>query len=372
MPEIKSTKSTEGTKRVVPTAAEFHVHDLLEMAFSKGASDLHITVERPPVLRIDGEITDLPYPPLTPERTEQLIHQLLTPQQAEVFDREMDMDFSYSLDGVGRFRVNVFRQRGACAAALRTIYAEIPAFEQLGLPKILLQIARLPRGLVLVTGPTGSGKSTTLAAMIDYINTTRACHIVTIEDPIEYYHTHKKALVNQREIFSDTQSFASAMKHVLRQDPDVILVGEMRDPETMKTAIEAAETGHLVFSTLHTIDAAQSVDRIIDSFPPHQQQQIRVQLGGALRAVISQQLLPRLSGGGRVPALEIMIATPAVSNLIRESKTHQIYSAIQTGGQAGMQTMDQALRDLVRRRTISRDVALARALNPRELLNMLR
>ena len=358
-------------ERAAPTAHDLHVHDLLKTAFAKGASDLHITCDRPPVLRIDGEITDLPYTPLTPTDTERLVFQLLTPQQAKVYESNKDLDFSYSIEGIGRFRVNVYQQRGAYAAALRTIHAETPAFEQLGLPKVLLQIARLPRGLVLVTGPTGSGKSTTLAAMVDYINSSRACHIVTIEDPIEYHHGHKKGLVNQREIFSDTQSFSAAMKHVLRQDPDVILVGEMRDAETMKTAIEAAETGHLVFSTLHTIDAPQSVDRIIDSFPPHQQQQIRVQLGGALRAVISQQLLPRMAGSGRVPALEIMIATPAVSNLIRESKSHQIYSAIQTGGQVGMQTMDQALRDLVKRRVISREVALARALNPKELMNML-
>ena len=359
-------------EREVPQPADMHVHDLLKAAFAKGASDLHITRGRPPALRIDGDVIDLPYAPLTAQDAERLVHQLLSPEQAEAFEQEKDMDFSYSLDGVGRFRVNVYRQRGCSAAALRTVHSQIPTFEMLGLPKVLLQIARLPRGLVLVTGPTGSGKSTTLASMIDYINSTRPCHIVTIEDPIEYYHEHKKGLVNQREIFSDTLSFASAMKHVLRQDPDVILVGEMRDPETMKTAIEAAETGHLVFSTLHTIDAAQSVDRIIDSFPPHQQQQIRVQLGGALRAVISQQLLPRLAGGGRVPALEIMIVTPAVSNLIRESKTHQLYSAIQTGGQVGMQTMDQSLRDLVQRRVISREVALARALNSKELMNMLR
>ena len=349
----------------------FRLYHLLTAAFEKDASDLHITVGRPPVLRIDGEITDLNLPELTPPMTESLVNELLGEERQELFDQEMDLDFSYSLDGVGRFRVNVFRQQGYYGAVLRTVKSEILPFDKLGLPKILAQIANYPRGLVLVTGPTGSGKSTTLASMIDLVNSTRACHIVTIEDPIEYRHPHKKSIVNQREISSDTLSFAAAMKHVLRQDPDVILVGEMRDPETMETAISAAETGHLVFSTLHTNDAPQSIDRVIDAFPPHQQDQIRVQLGNALRAVVAQQLLPRASGSGRAPAIEIMIGIPSVGNLVREGKTHQLSNVIQTSGQHGMQTMEQSLRDLVKKRLVTKEAALACSSRPKEFLNML-
>jgi len=348
----------------VAASKSFRLYHLLTAAFERDASDLHITVGRPPVLRIDGRITDLNLPVLTPAMTESLVNELLGEKRKEMFDEEMDADFSYSIDGVGRFRVNVFKQRGSYGAVLRTVKAETLPFDKLGLPRVLAQIAAYPRGLVLVTGPTGSGKSTTLASMVDLINSTRACHIVTIEDPIEYRHPHKKSIVNQREIYSDTLSFGAAMKHVLRQDPDVILVGEMRDPETMETAITAAETGHLVFSTLHTNDAPQSVDRIIDSFPPHQQDQIRVQLGNALRAVVSQQLLSRMSGSGRVPAVEIMVGIPAVANLIREGKTHQLANVIQTSGQYGMQTMEQSLRDMVKKRFITKEAALTCTSNP--------
>jgi len=352
----------------VAKSKSFRLYHLLTAAFEKDASDLHITVGRPPVLRIDGEITDLNLPVLTPAMTESLVNELLSEERKEIFEEEMDADFSYSLDGVGRFRVNVFKQQGHYGAVLRTIKAEILPFDKLGLPKVLAQIAAYPRGLVLVTGPTGSGKSTTLASMIDLINSTRACHIVTVEDPIEFRHPHKKSIVNQREISSDTLSFSAAMKHVLRQDPDVILVGEMRDPETMETAISAAETGHLVFSTLHTNDAPQSIDRVIDTFPPHQQDQIRVQLGNALRAVVAQQLMPRASGSGRVAAIEIMIGIPAVGNQIREGKTHQLSNTIQTGGQYGMQTMEQSLSDLVKKRLVTKEVALSRTSKKKELL----
>ena len=345
--------------------------DLLREVMGRGASDLYITVGVPPVAKIHGALTHLDYPVLTAADTDDLLRAVAPPEQQARFRQTGEADFAYALPGVCRFRVNAFRQRGASAIVLRGIPEQIPTLEQLGLPEALKALARKPRGLVLVTGPTGNGKSTTLAAMIDLINTERALHVITLEDPIEYVHMHKKSVINQREIHNDTASFASGLRAALREDPDVILVGEMRDPETIAIAITAAETGHLVFATLHTSDAAQTVDRIIDVFPPHQQPQIRVQLAMTLQGVVSQQLLPRRDGTGRVAAVEVLVATPAVRNLIREGKTHQIISAIQTGGKFGMQTMDAALCDLCRRGAISIEEAASRASDADSFMRMM-
>ncbi len=345
--------------------------DLLRAAVDKRASDLHITVGRPPVLRIDGELMDLDYEPLDSETARHLIYSLLVHQQRDTFEDDFDLDFAYHHSQIGRFRVNLYRQRGNVGAALRIIPSEIPSLEELGLPEILVQLAMLPSGLVIITGPSGCGKSTTLAAMIDIINTRRKCHIVTIEDPIEFLHQHKSSMITQREVAIDTKSLQAATKHVLRHNPDVILIGEMRDLETMEMAVTAAETGHLVLTTLHTLDAPQSVDRIVDFFNPYQQQQIRTQLGGALRAVVAQQLLPRASGSGRVPALEIMTATAGTRNLIRKGDTHQLYSVMQTGGQSGMQTMNQRLRDMVNGGLINAEVAEANSSDVEELRRMI-
>jgi twitching motility protein PilT len=300
-----------------------------------------------------------------------LIYDILRDDQIQRFESEWELDFSYSLSKIARFRCNIYRDRGNVAGAFRLIPARIPTIRELNLPPILEDITRKPRGLVLVTGPTGSGKSTTLAAMIGVINSERSCHIITIEDPIEYLHPHKMSIINQREVGHDTKSFAAALRSALREDPDVILVGEMRDLETMSTAITAAETGHLVFATLHTNNAAQTVERIIDVFPTSQQDQVRVQLANTLVAVISQQLLPRADGPGRVPACEVMICTPAIRNLIREMKFHQIPSIIQTSGEIGMQTMDQSLRDLYNRGLITYEEAMSRAINPDELKKLI-
>lgn len=331
--------------------------ELLQFAGEKKASDIHLTVESPPVLRIDGTLVQLKSDKITSADLEAFGHSFMNDQQAKRFAEYGELDLSYSLPGVGRYRINVFRQRGSIGVVIRLIPFVIPSPEKLGLPPVSLELARLHKGLVLVTGPTGSGKSTTLASLIDYINQTRACHIVTIEDPIEYLHRHKLSLVNQREVGNDTQSFTTALRAVLRQDPDVILVGEMRDLETIATAVTAAETGHLVFSTLHTNDATQSVDRMIDVFPPHQQQQIRVQLAAVLQGIMSQQLFPRADHQGRVAAIEVMLATPAVRSLIREGKTHQLPTVIQTNAKLGMQTMDKAIMDLVQKGLVSYDVA---------------
>jgi twitching motility protein PilT len=296
-----------------------------------------------------------------------MVYAVLTQKQREKFESELELDTSHSIPGPGRFRVNVFLQRDSVGAVMRTIPFEIVPLESLGLPASVKQFADLPRGLVLVTGPTGSGKSTTLASLVDIINVSKPCHIMTVEDPIEFLHNHKMAVVNQREIGEDTHSFAAALKHVLRQDPDVILVGEMRDLETIHTALTAAETGHLVFGTLHTQDAPQSIDRIIDVFPSYQQQQVRVQLASALQGVVTQQLLPIRTGRGRAVAAEVMVATPAIRNLIREGKTHQIYSSMQAGGKYGMQTMDQSLAALVQRGVISMETAIERCANEEDL-----
>jgi twitching motility protein PilT len=336
------------------------ITDVLLEVLEREASDLHLTVGAPPIVRVNGVLEHLDYPRLGANDTRELIYSILSQDQRQRLENEWEMDFSYSVPGRARFRVNAFFQRNSLGAAFRLIPVEIPKLDGLGLPRVLHEFAGKPRGFVVVTGPTGSGKSTTLAAMIDEINETREEHIMTIEDPIEFLHRHKKSIVNQREVGADTKSFDRALKSVLRQDPDIILVGEMRDTETMATALTAAETGHLVFATLHTQDAAQTVDRIIDVFPPHQQGQIRVQLSTTLMGVCTQQLLPTSDGRGRVVACEILVPTPAVRNLIREGHTHQLLSAIQTGGKFGMQTMDAALADLVRGGHVSMELALHR------------
>src|SRR4029077_13731515 len=318
------------------------VPELLTALLEVGGSDLHLTVGTPPVVRVNGELERLEkYPPLTPRALQVMIYAILPQKLRERFEQELELDMSYSLPGQARFRVNVYQQRDALGAAFRLIPFEIKRLEELGLPGVVADLARFPRGFVVVTGPTGSGKSTTLAGMVDVVNEERAGHIMTVEDPIEFLHKHKKCIVNQREVGADTHGFGQALKHVLRQDPDVILVGEMRDLETISTAITAAETAHLVFATLHTTDAPQTVDRIIDVFPPHQQQQVRVQISTSLRAVISQAFIPTADGKGRVAAREIMVVPPAISNLIREGKTHMIYNAIETGSKFGMVSLDK-------------------------------
>lgn len=341
--------------------------DIFLEVTERNASDLHLTVGSPPVIRVNGKLIRLDYPRLSGNDTRELIYSILTQEQRKQIESEWEIDFSYSLPGKARFRVNAYFQRNSLGAAFRLIPTQIKKIEDLSLPPVLHKMAAMPRGFVIITGPTGSGKTTTLAAMIDEINNTREEHIMTIEDPIEFLYQHKRSVVNQREVGSDTKSFNRALRSVLRQDPDVILVGEMRDTETMQTALTAAETGHLVFATLHTQDAPQTIDRIIDVFPPHQQSQIRVQLAATLMGVCTQQLLPTTDGTARVPVCEVLVPTPAVRNLIREAKTHQIYSAMQTGSQFGMQTMDSALAEMVRRGKITRDLALRRSSNPDDL-----
>ena len=354
-----------------PADKELNMNELLERVLSEGASDLHMTAHTQPTIRVHGSLTRLEdYPVLQPAEIRRLLYAILTQRQREKLESELELDVSYSLPGRARFRLNVYFQRDAIGAAFRTIPHEVRPLEDLGLPARVGEFARLARGFVLVTGPTGSGKSTTLAAVVDVVNRTRPDHIMTVEDPIEYLHRHKTSIINQREVGTDTKSFASALKHVLRQDPDVILVGEMRDLETIHVALTAAETGHLVFATLHTQDAPQTIDRVIDVFPPHQQQQVRVQLAASLQGVVCQQLLPTADGSGRVLACEILVATPAVRNLIREGKTHMIYSSMQAGGKFGMQTMDQSLADLVKTGKISFETALERCHNAEDLAKL--
>ncbi|MBH1939780.1 type IV pilus twitching motility protein PilT [Mobilitalea sibirica] len=335
------------------------IDDLLKDAQNRKASDLHLTVGVSPKCRVHGDLIDMGYQPLTPADTENLIMPIVPPRMKEILISKGEVDFSYSITGVGRYRVNVFKQRGSYALVIRIINTTIPRPEALGLPYSVVELTKKKRGLVLVTGPTGSGKSTTLASLLDIINTYYNNHIITLEDPIEYLHHHKKSLVNQREIGLDTTSFASALRVVLREDPDVILVGEMRDLETIEIAITAAETGHLVFSTLHTLGAVSTIDRIIDVFPPHQQQQIRVQLASVLEGVISQQLIPTLDGTSRVASFEVMLPTPAIRSLIREGKNHQIASFIQTSKKIGMQTMDDAIFELYLKGMIHKEQALS-------------
>ena len=372
-PEIEITQA-DGTP--APASArvpedietELHVNSLLEKVVELGGSDLHLTTGVPPMSRVNGDIAPIEgFPVMTGSEIRRMIYAILTQKQREKFESVLELDTSHAVPGVGRFRVNVFNQKDNVGSVMRVIPYDIKPLEELGLPPAVNTLADMVRGLVLVTGPTGSGKSTTLASIIDIINRTKPVHIMTIEDPIEFLHEHKTAIVNQREVGEDTYSFNAALKHVLRQDPDVILVGEMRDNETIATALTAAETGHLVFGTLHTQDAPQSVDRIIDVFASEQQQQIRIQLASSLQAVVTQQLIPRMSGMGRALAAEVLIATPAVRNLIREGKTHQIYSSMQAGGKFGMQVMDQSLAELVKRGAISMQMALERCANPDDL-----
>ena len=346
--------------------------DIVLAAHERHASDIHLTARAPPSVRVRGRLTALgDFPVLGAAETREIVYSIMSDVQRQQFETLHQVDFSYSIPRTARLRVNAYLQRGCVSAAFRLIPGEIEPLARLGMPPSVHKMALLPRGLVLVTGPTGSGKSTTLAAIIDEINSTREQHILTIEDPIEFLHVHKRCLINQRELGSDATSFAEALRAALRQDPDVLLVGEMRDLETISTALTAAETGHLVLATLHTQDVPQTIDRIIDVFPPYQQQQVRAMLASALQGVVAQQLLPSADGAGRVAAVEVLIPTPAVRNLIREGKTHQIYSAIQTGGELGMQTMDAALVDLVRARRITQQVARLRASVPAELDRLL-
>jgi twitching motility protein PilT len=344
---------------------------LLEV-LDRRASDLHITAGAPPMLRTRGRLTPMEgYPVLTPTDTREIVYSILSDGQRQKFETNWQLDFAYQIPGTARFRVNAYFQRSAVGAAFRLIPFEVVPLETLGLPPIVAEFANKPRGLVLVTGPTGSGKSTTLASLIDVINATREEHIMTIEDPIEFLHKHKKCIVNQRELGSDAMSFADALRAALRQDPDVILVGEMRDLETIGTAITAAETGHLVFATLHTQDTPQTIDRIIDVFPPGQQGQVRAQLSVALQGIMTQTLIPTADGAGRCVAAEVLVPTPAVRNLIREAKSHQIYSVLQTGGSHGMQTMDASLAGLVRANKITKQMAESRAHSIEELRRLL-
>lgn len=349
-----------------------NLHQLLQTMVKKGASDLHITTGSPPQLRIDGHLMPIQSPPLTAPETKQLCYSILTDSQKHKFEENNELDLSFGVKGLSRFRANIFMQRGAVAGAFRTIPFKIMTYEELGLPPVVRELAKKPRGLVLVTGPTGSGKSTTLATIIDDINSTRHEHIVTIEDPIEFLHPHKKCLVNQREVGADTASFKTALKYILRQDPDVVLIGEMRDLETIESALTVSETGHLVFATLHTNSCVQTINRIIDVFPSYQQPQVRAQLSFVLEGVLSQTLIRRASGTGRVLALEIMIPNPAIRNLIREDKIHQIYSQMQVGqAKFGMQTLNQSLYTLYMNRQITLDDALGRSSDPEELRTMI-
>jgi len=348
------------------------MQDFLRLVIEKGATDLHIAADSPPVMRVNGSLVTMPFPPLTANETKQLCYSLLTESQRHRFEEQSELDFSFGIRGLSRFRGNLFLQRGAVGGAFRLIPYQVRGLAELGLPPIVNELTKLPRGLVLVTGPTGSGKSTTLASMIDRINRERHEHIMTVEDPIEFVHEHRGCIVNQREVFADTLGFAEALKHVLRQDPDIVLVGEMRDLETVASALTVAETGHLVLSTLHTNSAVQTINRILDIFPTNQQPQVRAQLSLVLQGVISQQLIPRLDGRGRVLSVEVMIPNAAIRNLIREEKVHQIYSQMQVGQtKFGMQTMAQSLTELYHRRLISYDEAIGHATELDELRTML-
>jgi twitching motility protein PilT len=349
-----------------------NLYQLLKAMVDRGSSDLHITTGSPPQLRIDGELVPLKMNPLSPVDTKQLCYSILTDAQKHKFEEENELDLSFGVKGLSRFRANIFMQRGAVAGAFRTIPFKILTFAELGLPPIVTELSKRPRGLILVTGPTGSGKSTTLASIIDKINTDRHEHIMTIEDPIEYLHPHKNCLVNQREVGADTKNFKTALKYILRQDPDVVLVGEMRDLETIESALVIAETGHICFATLHTNSAVQTINRILDVFPPYQQPQVRAQLSFVLEGIMSQGLIAKASGTGRVLCLEVMIPNPAIRNLIREDKVHQIYSQMQVGqSKFGMQTFNQSLAALLSRKIISMEEAFGRTSDPDELKNIL-
>ena len=348
------------------------LHDFLKEMVERGASDLHITPGVPPMIRVHGELVPLEYPPLKPQETRQLCYSILTDIQKHRFEESQELDLSFGVRGLSRFRANIFMQRGALAGAFRLIPYQIRSFQELGLPSVVNDLCSKPRGLMLVTGPTGSGKSTTLASMIDKVNNERRVHIVTIEDPIEFTHQHKSSIVNQREVHQDTKSFHAALRSVLRQDPDVVLIGEMRDLETIEAALTVAETGHLTFGTLHTNSCVQTINRIIDVFPAHQQPQVRAQLSFVLEGVMCQTLIPTMDGKGRALCLEVMVPNAAIRNLIREDKVHQIYSQIQVGqAKSGMQTMNQSLFFLWQRRIISFDDAMSRSSDPDELKQMM-
>ena len=348
------------------------LYELLKVMIEKGASDLHITTGSAPRIRLDGKLVALEGEHLISSETKAMCYSILTDAQKQRFEEEMELDLSFGVKGLSRFRANIFMQRGVVAGAFRTIPFNIRSFRELGLPEIISEMTKKPRGLILVTGPTGCGKSTTLATMIDRINEERSEHIVTIEDPIEFLHSHKKCLINQREVHADTDSFKAALRRVLRQDPDIVLIGEMRDLETVEAALTVSETGHLTFATLHTNTAVQSINRIIDVFPPHQQEQVRVQLSFVLECIVSQQLLPKATGRGRVLACEILVPTNAIRNLIREEKVHQLYSMMQTGqAKHGMQTMNQSLFELYSKGLISHDDAINKSTVPDEMLDMM-
>ncbi len=347
-----------------------NLRELLEQMVQMNASDLHLTVGTPPVVRVDGKLQRLNQDMLTAEQTKKLAYSMLNEKQKLKFEQNWELDFSFGIENMSRFRCNIFMQRGNVAVALRQIPYKVKTFEELGLPKVIAEFAKLPRGLVLVTGPTGSGKSTTLASVIDKINKERPVHIITVEDPIEYLHRHQMALINQREVFADTPSFSSALKYALREDPDVVLVGEMRDLETIESALSISETGHLAFATLHTNSAAESINRIIDVFPTNQQEQIRVTLSFTLQAVVSQTLIPKI-GGGRCMGLEILVVTPAIRAIIRDDKIHQIYSMLQSGQKYGMKTMNQSLAELYTAGKITLNDAMSYSHNTQELSEML-
>ncbi|MEW6127293.1 MAG: type IV pilus twitching motility protein PilT [Acidobacteriota bacterium] len=352
--------------------AEIILSELLRKMIEMGGSDLHITTSSPPMVRVHGHLRPLDYPELTPAETKQVAYSVLTDAQKHRFEENLELDFSFGIKGLSRFRANLFNQRGAVGAVFRAIPYEIKTFEELGLPPVIEKLCEKPRGLILVTGPTGSGKSTTLASMLDKVNRMRHEHIITVEDPIEFLHTHKNCLVNQREVQSDTHSFSNALRAALRQDPDVVLIGEMRDLETTETALRIAETGHLTFATLHTNSASSSINRIIDIFPAHQQAQIRTQLSMVLEGIVTQSLLPRANGQGRCLAMEILVPNAAIRNLIREDKIHQIYSMMQTGqDKFGMQTFNQSLASLYFKKQITLELGLARSSNPDELQDLI-
>jgi len=353
------------------TTSMVTLRELLDLLVKRNGSDLHITVGSPPIIRVDGKLVKTEFDVLGPDQTKKLAYSVMNDRQRQKFEENSELDLSFGVEQLSRFRCNIFMQRGNVAMSLRQIPYKIQSFEELGLPEVVQKLAELPRGLVLVTGPTGSGKSTTLAAMIDKINNERNLHIITVEDPIEYLHRHKNCLINQREVHSDTKSFATSLKYALRQDPDVVLIGEMRDLETMEAALTISETGHLAFATLHTNSAAEAVNRIVDVFPTNQQEQVRVQLSFVLQGIISQQLIPKI-GGGRVLALEILIATPAVRAVIRDDKIHQIYSLIQAGQKFGMRTMNQSLHDHYSKKRISQADAFGRSTNVQELEEMIK
>ncbi len=360
-----------GTPQEVDSQEIPNIHQMLKFMVENTASDLHVTPGTPPQFRIDGSLRPLNVPSLGPNDTKNIAYSLLTDAQKHAFEENKELDFSFGVKGLSRFRANVFQTRGSVGMAIRTIPFEILTFEQLSLPKVVEDLTKKPKGLVLITGPTGSGKSTTLAAMIDRINSSRHEHIITVEDPIEFLHPHKSCVVNQREVGADTESFKKALKYILRQDPDIVLIGEMRDLETVEAALTVAETGHLVFGTLHTNNCVQTVNRILDVFPPYQQPQVRAQLSFVLEGVLSQSLIPKKSGG-RVLGLEIMIPNAAIRNLIREDKVHQIYSSMQIGqSKFGMQTMNQSLLELHQKGTITLEEVLGRTTNPEEMRQML-